>query len=32
MYNFDEIGFLMEIIYPGIMVISFKRRGRAKLA
>ncbi len=31
-YNFDETGFLMGMIFPGIVVTSSEGRGKAKLA
>ena len=31
-YNFDETGFLMGMIFPGMVVTSSEGRGRAKLA
>ncbi|EDN99119.1 hypothetical protein SS1G_13979 [Sclerotinia sclerotiorum 1980 UF-70] len=29
-YNFDETGFMMGIIYPGMVVTSAERNGRSK--
>jgi hypothetical protein len=32
MYNFNETGFMLGIIFPGIVVTTTDSRGRAKLA
>jgi hypothetical protein len=31
-YNFDETGFMMGIIFPGMVVTTLDGRGKAKLA
>ena len=31
-YNFDETGFMMGIIFPGMVVTTSEGRGKAKLA
>ena len=31
-YNFDETGFMMGVIFPGMVVTTLEGRGKAKLA
>ncbi|ODQ70290.1 hypothetical protein LIPSTDRAFT_333552 [Lipomyces starkeyi NRRL Y-11557] len=31
-YNFDEIGYMMSIISTGMVVTSYQRRGRPRMA